>query len=199
MSPIAFSARPTVLRCGRCGRFMDWAEGRLQVVCGCRPHIDLPPVLTREAAPGERQGVLDLFQQDFGRTRIATFGDVVDLAAVDMIVAEMSGSVAGALAWRQVGDALHVIALATDPMWQRSGVGGHLLAEAEAQARRAGLQRLLVTATNDNLPALYFYQRHGYRIIEIVRDAMAAHPGMRPLPGFADIPALDELRLEKRI
>jgi len=199
MSPIAFSARPTVLRCGRCGRFMDWAEGRIQVVCGCRSHIDLPPVLTREAAPDERQGVLDLFQQDFGRTRVATFGDVVDLSAVDTIVAEMSGGVAGALAWRQVGDAVHVVAIATDPMWQRSGVGGHLLAEAEAQARRAGLKRLLVTATNDNLPALYFYQRHGYRIIEIVRDATAAHPEMRPLPGFADIPALDELRLEKRI
>ena len=199
MSPMAFSARPTVLRCGRCGRFMDWAEARLQVVCGCRPHIDLPPVLTREATTGERQGVLDLFEQDFGRTRVATFGDVVDLSTLDTIVAEMSGGVAGALAWRTMGDALHIVALATDPMWQRSGVGGHLLAEAEAQARRAGLTRLVVTATNDNLPGLYFYQRHGYRIVEVVRDAMAAHRGVRPIPGFADIPPLDELRLEKKI
>jgi len=199
MSPMAFSARPTVLRCGRCGRFMDWAEARLQVVCGCRPHLDLPPVLTREATPAERQAVLDLFEQDFGRTRVATHGDVVDLTSVETLVAEMEGAVAGALAWRQMGDALHIVALATDPMWQRAGVGGHLLAEAEALARKSGLARLVVTASNDNLPGLYFYQRHGYRIVEVVRDAAAQHPELRPLPGFADIPPLDELRLEKRL
>ena len=199
MNPMAFSARPTVLRCGRCGRFMDWAEARLQVICGCRPHLDLPPVLTREASTAERQAVLDLFEQDFGRTRVATHGDVVDLTTLDTLVAEMEGAVAGALAWRQMGDALHVVALATDPMWQRAGVGGHLLAEAEALARKSGFARLVVTASNDNLPGLYFYQRHGYRIVEVVRDAAAQHPELRPLPGFADIPPLDELRLEKRL
>ena len=84
-------------------------------------------------------------------------------------------------------------------MWQRAGVGGYLLAEAEVLARRMSLARLLVTASNDNLPGLYFYQRHGYRIVEVVRDAAAAHPELRPVPGFADIPPLDELRLEKMV
>ena len=51
MSPSVFSAKPSVLRCSRCGKFVDWAEARLQIVCGCRPHLDLPPVLTREASP----------------------------------------------------------------------------------------------------------------------------------------------------
>jgi GNAT superfamily N-acetyltransferase len=196
---MTFSAKPTVLRCGRCGRFVDWAEARLQVVCGCRPRIDLPPVLTREASDAERAAALDLFLQDFGRTLVATLGDVVDLAAVPTLVAEMEGSVAGALAWRRLGDALHVVALATDPMWQRTGVGGHLLAEAEVLARRLGIGRLIVTTSNDNLPALYFYQRHGYRIVAVVCDAAASHPGLRPVPGFADIPPVDELRLEKRL
>ena len=199
MSSMAFSAKPTVLRCGRCGRFVDWAEARLQVVCGCRVRVDLPPVMTREASDAERPDVLALFQQDFGRTQVATLGDVVNLADTDTLVAEMEGGVAGALAWRRCGDALHVVALATDPMWQRSGVGGHLLAEAEALARRLGLARLVVSTSNDNLPGLYFYQRHGYRIVEIVRDAVAAHPELRPVPGFADIPPVDELRLEKAI
>ncbi len=31
-----YVAKPTVLRCARCGRFVDWEEARLQVVDGCR-------------------------------------------------------------------------------------------------------------------------------------------------------------------
>jgi GNAT superfamily N-acetyltransferase len=199
MNPMAFSARPAVLRCGRCGRFVDWPEARLQVVCGCRPRLELAPVLTREATEAEREAVLELFRQDVGRTRVATLGEVVDLATLQTLVAEMEGGVAGALAFRRHDDALHVVALATDPMWQRAGVGGYLLAEAEALARRTGASRLAVTASNDNLPGLYFYQRHGYRIVGVVRDAASLHPELEPLRGFADIPPLDELRLEKKI
>jgi GNAT superfamily N-acetyltransferase len=199
MSPLAFSAKPSVLRCGRCGKFVDWAEARLQVVCGCRPHLDLPPVLTRDAGDHDRALALELFTRDIGRTRVVGFGEVVSLEATDMVVADMQGEISGALAWKRRDEALQVVALATDPMWQRSGVGGYLLAEAEVTARREGLSRVIVSASNDNLPALYFYQRHGYRITEVVPDAML-HEGEPPQhPGFADIPVRDELRLEKRL
>jgi len=192
------AAKPSVLRCSRCGRFADWAEARLQVVCECRPRLDLPPVLTRDASGADREIALDLFRRDFGRTDVAAFGDVVALDAhPDLIVAEMEREISGALAWRRRGDALQVVALATDPMWQRSGVGGHLLAEAEVAARRGNLTRVIIATTNDNLPALYFYQRRGYRITEVVRGAGAQHAAAPAATGFADIPVLDELRLEK--
>ena len=132
----SFGAKPAVLRCGRCGKFVDWADARVQVVCNCRPHLDLPPVLCREPADTERQAALELFQRDFGRSNIVAFGEVMDLDAAPTIVAEMNGEVAGALAYRLVDAGLHVMALATDPMWQRSGVGGYLIAEAELMARR---------------------------------------------------------------
>jgi ribosomal protein S18 acetylase RimI-like enzyme len=103
----------------------------------------------------------------------------------------------GALAYRLLGDALHIVALATDPMWQRSGVGGHLIAEAELLARRLKLNRLVVSTTNDNLPALYFYQRHDYRLTELVPDSVRGDD--RGQPGFAGIPVRDEIRLEKRL
>jgi ribosomal protein S18 acetylase RimI-like enzyme len=197
MSPMAYSAKPSVLRCSRCGRFVDWAEARLQIVCGCRPHLDLPPVLTRPATSAERVVALELFRRDFGRTRIATFGEVVSLEDTSTIVADMQGDISGALAWKARDDGLQIVALATDPMWQRSGVGGHLVAEAEALARRNGTGRMVLATTNDNLPALYFYQRRGYRIFEVVRNAWREHADLAFNAGFADIPVLDELRLEK--
>ena len=72
MNNLAFGAKPAVLRCGRCGKFVDWEDSRLQVVCGCRPRLELPPVLVREATPVDREKALELFKRDFGhRIRIA--------------------------------------------------------------------------------------------------------------------------------
>jgi GNAT superfamily N-acetyltransferase len=90
------------------------------------------------------------------------------------------------------------VALATDPMWQRSGVGGHLVAEAELLARRLKLTRLVVATTNDNLPALYFYQRRGYRMTAFVPESVVMHTHQE-IAGFAGIPVRDEIRLEKRL
>ena len=90
------------------------------------------------------------------------------------LVAIQFADISGALAYRLLGGALHIVALAPDPMSQRSGVGGHLLAETEILARRLGLKRLIVSTSNDNLPALYFYQRHGYRLTDLVPDSIIA-------------------------
>src|SRR5919198_3242340 len=192
-----FGAKPAVLRCSRCGKFVDWEEAQVQVVCGCRPRLELPPVLVREATDADRRAARELFERDFGRTRIVAFGEVMDIDQMPALVATTTSiEPAGALAYRLFGDALHIVALATDPMWQRSGVGGYLVAEAELLARRLGLRRLVVSTTNDNLPALYFYQRRGYRLTELVPNSVIEHT-KQEVAGFAGIPVRDEIRLEK--
>jgi GNAT superfamily N-acetyltransferase len=152
----------------------------------------------REATDDDRVTARELFQRDFGSTRIVAFGDVMDIDTMPALVAVVHADPSGALAYRLFGDALHVVALATDPMWQRSGVGAHLIAEAELLARRLKLTRLVVSTTNDNLPALYFYQRRGYRLTELVPDSVISHT-LQQHPGFAGIPVRDEIRLEKRL
>ncbi|MCX6551031.1 MAG: GNAT family N-acetyltransferase, partial [Acidobacteria bacterium] len=193
MPPLGSSfGKPTVLRCSRCGKFADWADARLQVVCDCRARLELPPVFVREAADEDRAAVMDLFRRDFGRTKIVAFGSVMALDDAPALVAEMQGELAGALAYRLRGDGLQIVALATDATWQRSGVGGHLVAEAELLARRLQLTKVVFCATNDNLPALYFYQRRGYVISEVVVGSLTP---LNPPPGntgFAGIPVRDE-------
>ncbi len=193
-----FGAKPSVLRCSRCGKFVDWEDAQVQVVCGCRPRLEMPPVLVREATEADRMAARELFQRDFGRTKIVAFGEVMDIDQIQALVAVTRAEPSGALAYRSLGDALHIVALATDPMWQRSGVGGYLLAEAELLARRLALRRLVVCTTNDNLPALHFYQRRGYRLTGLVPGSITAHTGQE-LAGFAGIPVRDEIRLEKAI
>ena len=199
MNTSGFGAKPAILRCGRCGKFVDWQDARLQVVCGCRPHLELPPVFVREATPADREKALELFARDFGPAQLVAYGEAISLEHAAALVAETDHEIAGALAWRPFDGALHMLALATDPMWQRAGVGGHLVAEAELLARRQDLPRVIVTISNDNLPALYFYQRRGYRISAILRGSIAAHTRGRQVAGFAGIPILDEIQLAKEI
>src|SRR5919204_6318602 len=192
-----FGAKPAVLRCSRCGRFVDWEEAQVQVICSCKPHLELPPVIVREATDQDRAAARELFTRDFGRTKIVAYGEVMDIDQMPALVVVRYEDPSGALAYRLHGDALHIVALATDPMWQRSGVDGHLVAEAELLARRLNLRRLVVSTTNDNLPALHFYQRRGYRLTDLVPDSIVAHT-KRQGAGFPRVSPGGENRPEKQ-
>src|SRR5439155_2864505 len=138
----------------------------------------------------DRAAARTLFERDFGRTQIVAFGEVLDVDELPALVAATYDEPSGALAYRLLTDALHIVALATDPMWQRAGVGGYLVAEAELLARRLALRRLVVSTTNDNLPALHFYQRRGYRLTDLVPNSIVARTGQEHA-GFAGIPVRD--------
>jgi GNAT superfamily N-acetyltransferase len=192
----SFFSEAAVLRCSRCGSFVDWTDAQAQVVCSAA-RIDLPPVLVRKP-PTASAAALELFRRDFGTSANRGVRPADGSDAAPTIVAEMNGELGGALAYRLVEGGLHIIALASDPMWQRSGVGGHLLAEAELMARRLRIPRVIVSLTNDNLPALYFYQRRGYSVAEWTPNGAAAHV-KTTVRGFGGIPVRDEVRLEKRL
>ena len=195
MNDRSFEDRPAVLRCGRCGRVADWKDARLQVVCGCRAFIALPPVLVREASIEDRHSALELLAREFGGRPFVAGGALVSGDDLSLLVAETDGGITGALAWRPADPALQVVAMATDPMWQRSGIGGQLLVEAELLARQRSFSRVVASTTNDNIAALYFYQRRGYRLSAIrPRD-----PSDGPRIGFAGIPIRDEIQLTKEL
>jgi GNAT superfamily N-acetyltransferase len=191
--------RPAVLRCGRCGRIADWNDARVQVVCDCRPRLELPPPLVREASQTDRARAVEIFEREFRGRQLVADGVPVSFNDAEMLVAETEGGINGALAWRRRDGFLHIVALATDPMWQRAGLGGYLLAEAEALARRDGLPRVLVTMTNDNIPGLYFYQRRGYRLSAVLSGAVSSQPQNKDVAGFAGIRIEDELQLSKQL
>ncbi|MFL5758235.1 MAG: GNAT family N-acetyltransferase [Thermomicrobiales bacterium] len=81
------------------------------------------------------------------------------------------------------------------------GIGSALLRAVEDAARSAGAPRLWMITTNDNLDALRFYQRRGYRLVAVhagaVDDARELKPSI-PEIGNHGIPIHDEIELEKR-
>jgi ribosomal protein S18 acetylase RimI-like enzyme len=100
-----------------------------------------------------------------------------------------------------VARSIELVAFAATSPWR--GVGTALLEGLEDDARAHGAERVWLVTTNDNVDALRFYQRRGYRLVALRPGAVDAarreHKPSIPETGDHGIPLRDELELEKRL
>ena len=95
------------------------------------------------------------------------------------------------------GDACELVTL--DSMHEGIGVGSALITAVAAAAQSAGCKRLWLITTNDNLHALGFYQKRGFALVAVYRNAMQVTRQLKPmlpLIGNNGIPLRDEIELE---
>ncbi len=91
-----------------------------------------------------------------------------------------------------------IVALGVRPQYQGGGIGQALIDAVEEFARSEQKSRLLVVTSNDDLPALAFYQSLGFQIFEVAPDVVEEKLGEQVL-GIGNIPVRDELRLRRTI
>jgi len=113
-------------------------------------------------------------------------------------VAEIGKHHSGVLTYDMRGGAVHIVFL--QAFYKYCGVGTVLLNAAVEEARKNKCRRIYLETTNDNMEALRFYQRRGFRIHAIHPDSVTSarqmlKPGI-PKLGAYDIPMMDELELE---
>jgi len=85
---------------------------------------------------------------------------------------------------------------------EREGIATELLQAAEKAALKSGCNRLWVITTNDNLDALRFYQKRGFKITDIHKEALKESRRLKPeIPeiGLYEIPLRDEIELGKSL
>jgi RimJ/RimL family protein N-acetyltransferase len=121
--------------------------------------------------------------------------DIVDLPG---FLAEVEARLVGYLSFDVDRGACEIVVLHSRPA--NLGTGTALLIRLVARCLELGLGRIWLITTNDNTPALRWYQRRGF-------DLVALHPGAVtraretlkpeiPLVGVDDIEIRDELELE---
>src|SRR3970040_841523 len=112
-------------------------------------------------------------------------------------VAEQVGDPVGLLTYQVAGGACEIITLDSNRPGMRVGTAlSHAVREA---AHAAGCRRLWVVTTNDNLEALRFYQKRGFVLAAVYRNAVAAARRLQPeisRTGAHGIPIRDEIELE---
>ena len=113
------------------------------------------------------------------------------------IVAEGDGGPIGLLTYQISGDACEIVTL--DSVRPSMGVGTALLEAVKDAAHAAGSRRLWLVTTNDNLEALRFYQKRGFVLVAVHRNAAEAARRLKPeisRLGAHGIPIRDEIELE---
>ena len=114
------------------------------------------------------------------------------------LLAGEDGRLLGVLTYVIDGDGCEVLTLHADV--RRRGVGSALIAAVQRLAAEAGCTRLWLITTNDNVDALRFYQRRGFRLAALHRgsvdDSRARLKAEIPAVGDHGIPLRDELELE---
>jgi ribosomal protein S18 acetylase RimI-like enzyme len=158
------------------------------------------PVTVRPYDPTTDEGWASRFLDDhLGGRRQARRGEIIDVLAAGLGL--VAGDGIGLLAYRPDGDALELSAAATAP--RGVGTGTALVEALVALAHDRHVTRIWVVTTNDNLDALAFYQRRGFRLAEIRSGAVddvrrSLKPGI-PLVGQHGIEMHDEIELSMSV
>lgn len=124
-------------------------------------------------------------------------GESIDLSTVDGYYFCENEEINGLITYRIKYDEMEILSL--DSLLPNKGYGTELLNKAIHKARNIGCYRIMLITTNDNLNALSFYQKRGFDIVTIYRNAVDESRKLKPqipLIGMDNIPIRHEIELE---
>jgi ribosomal protein S18 acetylase RimI-like enzyme len=135
----------------------------------------------------------------WGEPEQVMFGRTIRVEEQPAFVASVDGEVAGFVSYGGFGaDEFVIVALAVRPEYQGGGIGRALVSAVERTAKKESKKRILVATSNDDLPALAFYQLSGFQLFEVAPNALTAKH-RRLEKGIGNVPVRDELRLQKSL
>jgi len=185
-------------RCPSCGKDLPLGEARMTVTCAAHTESERVEFSVRKAGDADTAGIELICERALGETDVDVFGRTFDVLAGVNLVAFKGDELVGLLSLAIDRGEATVVLLSVYPDYQGKGVGSALLDAADEFAAVRGLSFLRAAVTNDDIPQLYFYQRHGFALYDCGVGEVADKFGSAT-PGFSGIPVRDELRLRRAV
>ncbi|MCJ7424202.1 GNAT family N-acetyltransferase [Candidatus Bathyarchaeota archaeon] len=186
-----------IYRCGTCSRMICGKHVKLRMICStCTKKNTLRYVITGDITDEERKEIQELVKRFWGEPEQWTFDRKFKVATLPAYVAKTKDAIAGFVSFAETDDNIIIVALGVLPEYQNSGAGRALIKEVEGYAKRLGKRKLLVSTSNDDLPAVAFYQFLDFQIFEVKPNVIAKKHG-EIVKGICGLPVRDELRMRK--
>ena len=146
----------------------------------------------------DREWVVRILTENWGEPRIISRGKENFADRLPAFLAHIHGTPAGLLTYRIEHDECEVVSL--NSRCENHGIGAALLGAVEHTARTARCRRVWLITTNDNIRALRFYQKRGWALVAVHRNALDESRRLKPsIPeiGLEGIPLRDEIEFER--
>jgi GNAT superfamily N-acetyltransferase len=153
-------------------------------------------VTVRPVQEGDRPTVEWLTTKLWGAPEVVVHDGAFYPAALPGFIAERAGRIAGLVTYDVRPPVLEIATINALELY--TGIGTRLLDAVRAEAKRRGCYQITLTTTNDNIGALRFYQRRGFRLAALRPGAVDRSRLRQPeIPRTGDfgIPLRDEIDL----
>ena len=153
--------------------------------------------LARPVNASDRDWVKSFVRSHWGSEIIVAKGRVIRAAELDGFAVFKGKNPVGLVTYRIEGRDCEIVTI--DSTAQGEGIGTALIDAVKEEAKAKGCRRLGLITTNDNLGALGFYQKRGFRLIALYPNAIEASRKLKPqipMKAANGIPIRDELELE---
>ncbi|MHA7776998.1 GNAT family N-acetyltransferase [Roseibium sp. M-1] len=148
-------------------------------------------VIIRRINESDKNAVFQLLADRWAGPEMLLDGEIIDASALPGYVAYDGNDLVGLVTLIKRDDEWEILTLDSLNRW--GGTGTQLLDAVIEEARAAGIHRLTVRTSNDNLDAFRFYQRRGFRLERIAQGVIDAEREKKP-----DIPLRGDYGIEIR-
>jgi ribosomal protein S18 acetylase RimI-like enzyme len=194
-----YCRKEAVYKCSICGRLVCGEHIELRTVCPlCISGKSLNYSVKKATSQEEKEKIRGMVKRFWGEQEQIAFNRKIVVAELHAYVAKSENDIIGFVSYAEMEDALLIGALGVLPEHQGVGVGLSLVEKVQVEAKKSRKNGLLVATSNDDLPALAFYQSLGFQIFEVKTGVIAEKHG-KILKGVGGLPIRDELRLYRPV
>ncbi len=158
---------------------------------------NIPGMDIRRIDQASRERINAFIVRQWYTMQMVVHGESIDLGNAEGYYACEDNEIIGLITYRIIGKEMEILSL--DSLREGRGIGTGLLDTAVAKAKESGLHRIMLVTTNDNLAALRFYQKRGFDMFRLCRNALDQARKIKPeipLTGMDGIPLKHEIELE---
>lgn len=146
---------------------------------------------------GTRKFVIDYISNNWGSNIIVTKGKVHNAEELPGFVALVDGEVKGSITYNIENNECEIVSLGS--LQENIGIGSELINRVVNETKNNGCKRVWLITTNDNIHAIRFYQKRGFDMVALHRNAINESRKIKPqipLTGIDGIPILHEIEFE---
>lgn len=149
---------------------------------------------------GNRNLINAFIKQHWYTTTMIIRGKEIDMTKVEGFYFSEEKNIIGLITYIAYNDILEITSL--DSLQENQGIGSKLVEAVIYEAKERKCQKIVLITTNDNINAIKFYQKRGFDMTHLFRNALDISRKLKPeipLIGENSIPLRHEIEFELSI